>query len=362
MQPELFVIDDINFKDPAKFHEYLINTYNPEIVPHNLTFVVGITQRNTDNLIKKLKEQGFRIETKYGVVYEISYSSKFGEHLQSYLTYDNNTGIMIFYTNYRKTEDIPIITNFLLEDRESFQLFLRPPIMEQIKSRLICEYQDSRIKYFTARYAPNLRKQSKIRPSYERNFTYSGEDGTETLEELEYYYGVSPTMIDVRIPENIRFRIKDTGLFTFITGKVGTIEILFEIMQKAIQDSIKFNEAFRQTSYKMLSVKTDEKEFNIPIAKPALITLKNKLSYSQIGEFESGLSRSTIINSYAEEGSLFYSADVITDTGEEFRVKANENLIKVFPREILNFNTFMRFYKYIVENFDSRAEFSVRGG
>ena len=52
MEPELFIIDDIDFKNPAQFHDYLIKKYNPEIVPHNLTFVVGITQRTTSELIK----------------------------------------------------------------------------------------------------------------------------------------------------------------------------------------------------------------------------------------------------------------------------------------------------------------------
>jgi len=359
MEPELFRIHDIDFKDPTQFHKYLIEKYKPGIVPHNLTFVVGITQHTSQDLLNILKKSDFRIEKNHGVVKEISYQTN-EEHLKSYFTHDEKTGIIIFYTNYRKVEDIPIITKFIENDRNSFQLFLRPPIMEQIKNSLISDYPDLRITNFNANYTPNPKKQSRIRPSYERTFSYWGEDGTETLEEIENYYGVSPTMIDVRIPENIKIRIKDTGLFTFYTGEIGSIQILFDIMEKAIRDSIRYSDAFNHASYNMLPVKTDKKEFNIPIAKPALIILKNKLSYSEIGKFESGFSQiGTIINSYAEEGSLFYNADVITDNGEEFRVKANENLIKVFPREEYHFNTFMRFYKYIVEKFDSGAEFSV---
>ena len=56
-----------------------------------------------------------------------------------------------------------------------------------------------------------------------------------------------------------------------------------------------------------------------------------------------------------------YQADIITDTGEEFRIKANDWEIKIFPRcENFSFNTFMRIYKMIVEKIDSEAEFKLK--
>ena len=55
-----------------------------------------------------------------------------------------------------------------------------------------------------------------------------------------------------------------------------------------------------------------------------------------------------------------YQCDMITENGEEFRIKANDYQIKIFPRsENFSFNTFMRIYKMIVETVDSEAEFEL---
>ena len=60
------------------------------------------------------------------------------------------------------------------------------------------------------------------------------------------------------------------------------------------------------------------------------------------------------------ETTFHYQADIITDNGEEFRITANDYVIKIYPRcENFSFNTFMRLYKMIVEKIDSEAEFKL---
>ena len=321
-------------------------------------------KKTTEDLLLKLRGYGFEIDRELGVVYHIhSYlvDADFKEKIETYLIHDEKTGLMIFYSNYKKEDEIPKIKDFFNNDWKSFQLFLRPPVMEEIKDAFINKYENLEITNFTAKYSSTIGKESYIRPLYDRTIEYSGEDGKETLEEMKYYYGVSPTMIHVKIPKDISFRIKNEGIFTFYKGEVGSIKILFELMEEAINKSIQFLVAFKQISFKMLPVETETKSFDVPVATPALITLKNKLSYSEIDKFEKGCSKiGTIINSCAEEGSLFYSADIITDQGENFRIKANEEQIKFFPRnENCHFNTFMKFYKYIVDTFDFSAEFEM---
>jgi hypothetical protein len=360
--PELFPVSDIEFSDSKKFHEYLINNYNPKEVPHNLTMLVGISEHSTNDLLKKLQEFNFQIKRQLGNVYHIINHFD-DERIEAYLTHDEKEGIVIFYTNYRKTEEIPKIQDFLIKDTKSFQLFLRPPMMEDITDTIFCNNEYAEILAFTAKYSPGAYRTSRIRPNTDRSISYWGIDGKDALQEMEYYYGISPSMIHVKVPDTIVFRIKEEGLFTYHSGKIGSIEILFNLMEKAINDSMNFMKAYKQTSFRMLSVETEEKSFNIPVATPALINLKSKLRYHEISNFEKGFSFiGTVVNSFVEEGSLFYCADIITESGEEFRVKANENQIKIFPREICHLNTFMSFYKFIVDSFDPMAEFKIRGG
>lgn len=352
----LFPIDDRPYRNKDEFHEYLIKNYDPAATPHYMTVLTGLTKYTPNELEGKLKEFGFEIRRKFGDVFHIR--NKSDEVIEAYLIHDSNSGVIYIYTNYRKTEEIPKIQDFLKDDENTYYLFLKPRLLRKITYKLIEEFDDIQILDFVARRSFDSRVPAKMRADYERSIAYWGNDGRFTLQEMEYYYGVLPNIVTFLIPDLIKFRVSSDGLFTYYFGNERGMSLFFSIIEEATNEAKKLLHAYDKTSFDIISVDTNTKSFEIPISTPSSITLESPLSYSEIESFKAALDAGgyIIVNSVAEEGSLFFSADLISDIGNRVRIKATENKIKIFPDRNRNLHTFMRFYKFILDRVDPNAE------
>ena len=64
-----------------------------------------------------------------------------------------------------------------------------------------------------------------------------------------------------------------------------------------------------------------------------------------------------LVGSYAEEGSLYFTTEVIDQVkNSTFRIKANEDQIRIFPQDKSDLGTFYRFYEFIQDSVDESAE------
>ncbi|HLB69912.1 MAG: hypothetical protein OIN88_00925 [Candidatus Methanoperedens sp.] len=352
---EIFSVPNITFSDGTEFREYLVRNYDASQVDHELTIIVGITKHPSNiEFFEALQSFGFSVKRTLGSVYHMEYNLEEGA-LECYVTHDNETGVVVFYTNFRKTEEIPKIRDFLKFDKNTYYLFFKPLLMKQISEKLMENYQDLEIHEFTARRSPRSRFEARIRPEYRRTISYWGDDGRETLQELEYQYGVLPRKFVVNIPGIIKFKIDEEGLFTFFHGD---LRILFEILGKAVNESRKTMEAYNGSSFRVLPIKTAHRLFKIPSSTPVSIHLRNPIAFHEMDELKELLEAEqySIVDFVAQEGSLFLSTDVVSKSGYQFRIKASENHIKMFPIGDKNFAEFMQFYEFILQSVDPRAE------
>jgi hypothetical protein len=355
---KLFSIPDIKFYNPPEFREYLVENYESSQVDHDLTIIVGITKHNKIDFFEALQSFGFTTVRNLGSVSHIKFDLDEAP-LECYVTHDADTGVVIFYTNYRKTNknEIPKIRDFLSSDVKTYYLFFKPSLMREIAEELMDGHENLEITEFTARRLPNSRFQSHIRPNYDRTISYWGDDGREALQELGYQYGVLPSRFVVNIPETIKFVIDDEGLFTFAAGN---LNILFDILEKAVNESRKTMTAYDGSDFKVLPVKTAGRSFDIPSSTPVSIQLNQSIEFHDISEFKAKLNKEyTIVDFIAREGSLFLSSDLVSKSGFQFRIKADENHIKMFPDGKMIFSEFMKFYEFIIKLIDPRAEFLI---
>jgi len=355
---KLFSIPDIKFYNPPEFREYLVENYESSQVDHDLTIIVGITKHNKIDFFEALQSFGFTTVRNLGSVSHIKFDLDEAP-LECYVTHDADTGVVIFYTNYRKTNknEIPKIRDFLSSDVNTYYLFFKPSLMREIAEELMDEYDNLEITEFTARRLPNSRFESHIRPNYDRTISYWGDDGREALQELGYQYGVLPSRFVVNIPETIKFVIDDEGLFTFAAGN---LNILFDILEKSVNESRKTMAAYDGSDFKVLPVKTAGRSFDIPSSTPVSIQLNQSIEFHDISEFKTKLNKEyAIVDFIAREGSLFLSSDLVSKSGFQFRIKADENHIKMFPDGKMIFSEFMKFYEFIIKSIDPKAEFLI---
>jgi hypothetical protein len=353
---EIFPVPDAPFKDGPDFRQYLSKEYDPSKVDHALTIVMGLTTRPEADLCKALNDFGFVTERQIGNVCHLKFGLPDGM-LETYVTYDpiSEGGVVFFYTNFRKTEEVPKITDFLYEDPKSYPLFLRPSVMQKILDDLAAHHNDLAIVDFTAKHYSNTKTPARIRPDFERTFGYWGWDGLQTLQELQYNYGVLPTRMVIECPGVVKFGMDGRGFFTFHWGE---LDLLFKILGSAIQESGRTISAFKGSDFKILPINTASKAFSLPSSTPVSIQLTKRLAYEDAGELEAQLDKKgyILLNLMAEAGSLYLSSDVISNSGHRFRIKADEKHIRMLPDGAPNFSAFMEFYEFILNYVDPDAQ------
>lgn len=353
MDVELFPVVDDAFDGGPQFREWLAENYDPDVVHNDLTMVAALTRKSTSEALESLRERGFSVDRELGAVTKIQASTEVGS-VAAYMTLDE-PGILIFYTNHRKTEDIPLLESFIQSDPDTYSLFLSPYTIRESLDEFMAAYEDLKVIEFTAKRGPRSRMDAEIRPYEKRTFTYWAEDGLQTLEELQHQYGVLPHRLVIEIPRDTKIRVDKKGFFTY---ERGDFHPLLDLLKDAVQRGQKTVEAFDGSSFQVLPVETAERQFRIPSSRPVRIRLPNRLSYSEARNLRGKLEQEGYIPlSYeAEEGSLFLRSDLMTEEGERFRIKASQESLRVLPSEDGSFSGFMEFYEFIVDEIDPRAE------
>lgn len=353
MDVELFPVVDDAFEGGPEFREWLAENYDPGEVDNDLTIVAALTRKSEAGVLEALGDRGFSVQRDLGAVTEIEADTDDGS-VAAYMTLDE-PGILLFYTNHRKTEDIPLLESFIQSDPDTYSLFLSPYTIRESLDEFMAGYEELKVVEFTAKRSRGSRMDAEIRPYEERTFTYWAEDGLQTLEELQHQYGVLPHRLVIEIPRETKLRIDKRGFFTY---ERGDLHLLLELLQDAAQRGQETVEAFDDSSFQVLPVETAHRSFNIPSSRPVQIRLPNRLSYTEAENLRGKLEHEGYIPlSYeAEEGSLFLRSDLMTEEGERFRVKANEESLRVLPSGDGTFSGFMEFYEFVVDEVDPRAE------
>src|ERR1700730_18326864 len=99
---ELFPIPQQGFADGADFRAYLVKSFRPEEVANELTILVGLTKRSREETIDALARAGVRDLRQLGAVHHLRFGEGDGA-FETYLTYEEGSGVVVFYTNFRKT-------------------------------------------------------------------------------------------------------------------------------------------------------------------------------------------------------------------------------------------------------------------
>ena len=356
---ELFPVPDHAFPGGPEFRTWLAANYDAEAVDHALTIVIGLTRHSTEGLLSVLRERGFEVVRALGAVWHLRSQTPEGV-LETYLTHEIDNGVVVFYTNFRKTEaeEVPRIKDFLYGDSKSYPIFIRPAILQQVLDELSDRHSDMQIVDFTAARNPGSKVAARLRPDVRRTFSYWGFDGRETLRELSYQYGVLPRRVVVEIPGLSKFGVDSRGFFTLSRG---SLDILLRIMGQSVDESRKAMRAFDGTAFQVFSVQTAHKAFGIPVSTPIRIVLQRGLAYSEVADVKSNLDDYgyTILGFEADEGSLFLSSDLLSRSGHRFRVKADEKSIRMLPCGEPNFAAFMEFYQFVLNRVDPEAELAT---
>ena len=264
--------------------------------------------------------------------------------------------LLLFFTTSNKYDVEQTLGKFIERADGFYYSFLSPNLFEEIKNEIFKENPNTVIPYFTSIRKPHYKIECKIRPKESRSFTYRGTDGRETLEELKYYYGMLPQVIHFKIPNVVDFKIDYKGIFTFQDGDISYINHIIDKLTYLIANSKRIID---KSKFEYEKITTQKKELLILSSAPWSIMFDKPITFGEVDSIIEQLSKESrfkIINSYAEVGSLFWSATV-TDYQKNsiFNIRSNGNKIIISPRYNNSFDSFLRFYQFFLENIKPNA-------
>lgn len=237
--------------------------------------------------------------------------------------------------------------------------FIGPLTIKKIQDALFQAHPTTLITYFSAyrNFKSSLR--SEIRPEYQRTIEYRGNDGAKVLEELKQAYGVLPRSIHFETPDYAIYHIHNIGQFTLAKGEENARRFMLEIVDLAMKDTLITRKIVESADFKLIPIETKTKTLLFPKLKPWLIRFgtqidieegQNLIDILKENEFE-------VFSHVLAKGSLRLNGLVADRLKNNiFTVDANSERMVIAPLEELPFDSFLRLYQVVVENFDPNAE------
>jgi len=181
---------------------------------------------------QSLVKGGFHIEQEWGNLLLVSK----GNEVPFYAFLDKNS-FVLFVTLARKTEDISAtVLNYINSTGDVALVRIGKRRMRQLRDQLATNYPDITLSYFTAHRDAFTSIPGAYREDVQRTIIYSGNDGFDTLEEMQYHYGIIPRIMELHLSEHDRFRIDAKGIFTIMEG---TADGVFEIIKDVTKDVLR---------------------------------------------------------------------------------------------------------------------------
>lgn len=236
------------------------------------------------------------------------------------------------------------------------RMWMKPDIFDLFWKGILNE-TNGLIYRFTSRRGSIESASCKVRPEYFRRVNYTGNDGTQTLAEFEELYGVSAESIYMQINSNLKIHVTNDGLFSSQQISSLALDVFLKHLEN-IKDSILEMRTISQSL--KFEIETD-KIIKTILIEPGIIklteiemdpALSQQLMMSMIGF--------SFIHVHEEIGSFSLIATVIDEMkGSIFDINASNSEILIVPKFRVTFESFIKFYRGIVEAIDENAVFSL---
>jgi hypothetical protein len=336
--------------------------------PKVACFVTSFTEWDGDrvfSLDRLFTSQGVRIE-KLGQIRKLlaKYVDRETrkENLAVFYAYlDNQSKILLCFTLERSEVIKDTIGRIGEAEPGIYSLFISPRTFEFLMKAILEEYPFAKCIHFIAKYQPEYAMKSETRPEIRKTVIYHGEDGLKTLEELKTHYGVRPRSMRFKIPDIGTYEIGHDGCFTlWATNNTGVKprQVLLKLLNTTLKDALISRKVIETANYEIIPVKTREKTFEIPRLTPWIINFSREIRFEDSKAFLGVLAKSgfTLFNHNKVEGSLRLSGMIIDhQKNSVFTFDMNNQIMTIAPHGAVPFDSFLRFYQTLVEDFDPDA-------
>jgi len=279
-------------------------------------------------------------------------------------------GLIMIFTFETQFDYTKTLEHHINRKRGITQMWIKPKVFKQIKDYII-EKHDGYITSFIAKRSWSTDVPARYREQINRNIHYFGEDGNESIKELEYLYGVVPTIIDFKIGSD-PMRITNEGLFVIHSLELRKIRIVLEIVNNILVEQMRIHKISTSIESHLKKIELGNESINVRQLESGRITFGRPLDtilirklFGDVSQFDIGRSEANIDFAFIDKDindkkGLLYSATVIDKLkGTVFGVTGTKNEMICVPMHRTTFESFIRFYKLASESLDSSSQLGI---
>jgi hypothetical protein len=349
-------IGDKKFSDISEFVNFLKEVQSEGKDLWNIQLVPTVSNhRSFKQFVESITEYGFSIVEESGKLLLVS-KQHGKDTVYFYIFFDDRNQIPLFLTDAKKTDELPdILFDYLRKSKDLSNIWISPIEMKEIKDDLIKQYDNLIITYFSAKRSPNARFSSHYRPNVERSIIYRGIDGKQVLDEMEFYYGVLPKILEMKIPNGLSFKIDNKGIITIREGDIASV---FDIIERLVRHISPIKDAIGTSRYSI--TKVGKKQFERIIQTPWSLAFSNSFNDVAIPNICQDIEQEewdfTLLEHSEIAAASPFSARIIDNmSGSLFDISVHGRGIHVYPVEKPDIGSYMRFFEFVLESVDSMA-------
>jgi len=283
---------------------------------------------------------------------------------ENYYVMEYSEGLLLFFTTAIKEQYERTLGERLKRTRGITPLWLAPGLFDR-QWKFLLRQTDGIIHRFMSRRVSMDELTNVLRPDIQRRFNYTGNDGTQVLEELRERYGVFPQSIYINVNPELTIHLTNEGLFSAKILSRQALEMFFGMLDLVREEVVGLKDASQQLSFKIETVSAETTgPVRIASVKSGLIRLPQpQLDSEAISRLKMEISKKgqfSLIDEQLVAGSLGYSATVVDERkGSVFNISLSENQILLVPKYNYTFESFISFYRTVAEVADTQATFAL---
>lgn len=278
----------------------------------------------------------------------------FHESSEEYFVVQHSPGLLLLYTTATNERFNTSLGRFIDRTRGMTRMWVKPEHFKRFWKNIISE--PGRTMYrFTSRHSPFDERQSQIRPNYSRRLNYTGYDGNISAEELEELYGVIPDSVYIEVSGNLVIHADNNGLFSAQRPSVEALSFFYDYLNLLMDKSLALKEISQSIKYEVVEIERRAKSVSI---EAATIKLNHETFDDElVRTLQKKMENFSFIDANLELGSLSFTATVIDNLKRSvFDVNITESEISIVPKYKSTFETYINFFRQIVEIVDGSAE------
>lgn len=305
----------------------------------------------------------------FGDRFEVSPQGEFYELKTSYDKYGIEINVFLYLYQYSEvgqpilftlnsSEDISRTAEPIITTTEGiYYLWMPPGIVESLKEKIL-DIEGSRLTYFYGeKFSSKRRFDEERRPEYKRKDEYKGDDAADTLEERKMEYGIFPTRLRFQVPTKAQFQFSNLGEFVLMRGKT---DFFFEMVNLGLEKVEGLNNAIQSSNLSVIEEDGIER-----ISKRTLeIEVAHPLDYEDSSMFINEMKDDEFYpyNISKSEGSLLLEGRIVDEkNGGIISLSTDGSVFSLLPKYGSDFDSLMRFFRFMVERIDSDATVELSG-